>query len=192
MTNRQHGTTAANNWRAVGFFHSPDATLILANRVILQASKMVEATFGWSPAELEGQSMRILYPGEAEYEMIGQRAHAAMLVQEVYRDERFMRLKDGSIVWMEGYGRALDQSDPEQMTVWTYRRAASAISTVGLLTPTEKKVAHYIVNGFTSKEIALTMGISHRTVEVHRSNMMKKLNTRNSSDLARCLISAQA
>lgn len=188
LPDRPHAT----DWRATGFLYSPDATLILSNRIILQASKMVEATFGWLPAELEGKSTRILYPGEAEYEMIGQRAHTAMLTQEVYRDERFMRLKNGDIVWMEGYGRALDQSNPEKMTVWTYRRVQSVIGSTGLLTPTEKKVAHYIVNGFTSKQTALAMGISHRTIEVHRANMMKKLHAKNSTELARHLISAQA
>lgn len=178
------------DYQRLGFWHSPDATLVLSGRIILQASRMVQTTFGWSPAELEGQSIRMLYPGAAEYEMIGQRAREALLRQEVYRDERFMRLRDGTAVWMEGYGRAIDRADPEKLAVWTYRRADSAISKMSVLTPAEKRVAHYIVNGFTSKEIALAIGCSPRTVEVHRANMMKKLRARNSSELAHFLISA--
>lgn len=178
------------DYQRLGFWHSPDATLVLSRRVILQASKMVETTFGWTPAELEGQPIRVLYPGATEYEMIGQRARDALLQQEIYRDERFMRLKSGAAVWMEGYGRAIDPADPEKMAVWTYRRIDSAITKVSVLTPTEKTVAHYIVNGFTSKEIALAMKCSPRTVEVHRSNMMKKMGARNSSELARRLIAA--
>ena len=86
------------------FSTHPDATLILAERVILRASLRVEAVFGWTPRELEGQSIRILYPGQTDYELIGERARKAMLTTAVYRDERFMRRKDGQVVWMEGRG----------------------------------------------------------------------------------------
>ena len=57
----------------LAFQHAPDATLVLAERVILRASFRVEAVFGWTPRELEGQSIRLLYPGQTDYELIGDR-----------------------------------------------------------------------------------------------------------------------
>ena len=55
----------------------------------------------------------------------------------------------------------------------------------------EKRIARYLVNGFTSKEIALTLGSSPRTVEVHRANMIRKMKVRNSFELvSRLLVSA--
>jgi len=174
----------------LAFQHAPDATLILADRVILRASLRVEAVFGWTPRELEGQSIRLLYPGETDYELIGERARKAMGATPVYRDERFMRRKDGQVVWMEGHGTALDRDDPQRLAVWTYRPLETGRGGAGPLTATEKRIARYLVNGFTSKEIALAMGSSPRTVEVHRANMIRKMGVRNSFELVSRLLAA--
>ena len=57
---------AARDYERLAFLNAPDATLILSDRVILRASLRVPDVFGWSPAELEGQSIRRLYPGQSE------------------------------------------------------------------------------------------------------------------------------
>jgi PAS domain S-box-containing protein len=176
----------------LAFRHAPDATLILADRVILRASLRVEAVFGYTPAQLEGQSIRLLYPGQTDYEVIGDRARKAMRTHEVYRDERFMRHKDGQVLWMEGRGTALDRDDPQKLAIWTYRPLEQTDGAGGQLTPTEKRIARYLVNGFTSKEIALAVGSSPRTVEVHRANMIRKFQVRNSFELVSRLLSASA
>lgn len=178
------------DYEQLAFRHAPDATLILADRVILRASLRVEAVFGWTPKELEGQSIRVLYPGQTDYQVIGDRARNAMLEAAVYRDERFMRRKDGQAVWMEGRGTALDRGDPQRLAIWTYRPLEGEPGPAGQLTPTEKRIARYLVNGFTSKEIALTMGSSPRTVEVHRANMVRKMGVRNSFELVSRLLAA--
>jgi PAS domain S-box-containing protein len=176
------------DYERLAFQHAPDATLILADRVILRASLRVETVFGWTSQELEGQSVRLLYPGQTDYELIGERARKAMLAAAVCRDERFMRRKDGQVVWMEGNGTALDRDDPQRLAIWTYRPIEAGEG--GQLTPTEKRIARYLVNGFTSKEIALALGSSPRTVEVHRANMIRKMKVRNSFELVSRLLSA--
>ena len=177
------------DFERLAFRHAPEATLILADRVILRASLRVEAVFGWKVAELEGQSIRLLYPGQTDFEVIGARARRAMRAGAVYRDERFMRRKDGQVVWMEGQGTALDPEDPMRLAVWTYRPMEER-GVPGALTAAEKKIARYLVNGFTSKEIALALACSPRTVEVHRANMIAKMGVRNSAEMVSRLLAA--
>jgi PAS domain S-box-containing protein len=180
------------DFERLAFQHAPDATLILADRVILRASLRVEAVFGWTPQSLEGQSIRVLYPGQTDYERIGERARKALLDAAVYRDERFMRRKDGQVVWMEGKGATLDRADPQRLAIWTYRPLEADPAAGGQLTPMEKRIARHLVNGFTSKEIAQALGSSPRTVEVHRANMIRKAGVRNSFELVRWLLAAAA
>jgi DNA-binding CsgD family transcriptional regulator len=54
-----------------------------------------------------------------------------------------------------------------------------------LLTPRERVALAQIVRGASSKEAARMLGISPRTVEFHRANVMRKLGTRNTADLVR-------
>jgi len=46
-------------------------------------------------------------------------------------------------------------------------------------------------SGATSREIADSLGISLRTVEVHRSNLMDKLSAANAAMLARWAVIAE-
>lgn len=54
---------------------------------------------------------------------------------------------------------------------------------IGLLTTRERQVLDAIVAGNSSKVIAHELGISVKTVDVHRSNIMHKLKTRNVASL---------
>jgi two-component system response regulator FixJ len=54
-----------------------------------------------------------------------------------------------------------------------------------LLTRREREVLALIAASATNKEAAMNLGISQRTVEIHRAHIMHKLGARNSIDLAR-------
>lgn len=51
------------------------------------------------------------------------------------------------------------------------------------LSPRERATLHHVVNGASSKEAARELGLSPRTVEFHRANIMRKLNARNVAEL---------
>jgi len=55
----------------------------------------------------------------------------------------------------------------------------------GRLTAREREVFHMIVEGSTSKEIAAKLGISTKTAENHRANVLDKLDARNTADVVR-------
>tara|TARA_R110002072_G_scaffold84678_2_gene191955 strand:+ start:7800 stop:8411 length:612 start_codon:yes stop_codon:yes gene_type:complete len=51
------------------------------------------------------------------------------------------------------------------------------------LTPREREVMGEVVRGLANKSIARNLGISSRTVEVHRKNLMHKMQARSPADL---------
>ena len=53
------------------------------------------------------------------------------------------------------------------------------------LTPREREILHLAAEGLSNKEIAARLVISPRTVEVHRSHLMRKAGFSNQADLVR-------
>lgn len=58
------------------------------------------------------------------------------------------------------------------------------------LTSREREVLEHAARGLHAKEIATVLGISPRTVEVHKTRIMDKLNVRNIAELVRFSIAA--
>jgi two-component system, LuxR family, response regulator FixJ len=56
------------------------------------------------------------------------------------------------------------------------------------LTPREREVLDLISNGHSNKEAGKSLGISPRTIEVHRARVMEKLGARNTADLMRIVL----
>lgn len=54
-----------------------------------------------------------------------------------------------------------------------------------LLTPRQREILRLVSIGHTNREIADVLEISVRTVEVHRFNLMRRLNVRNVAQLLR-------
>lgn len=65
------------------------------------------------------------------------------------------------------------------------RKAEDAGDAVGFLTAREREVLRLTADGLTSARIAARLGISPRTVEAHRANVLRKLGLRNHADLIR-------
>lgn len=56
---------------------------------------------------------------------------------------------------------------------------------ISLLTKRERQVIEHVVQGESSKQIAINLGISQKTVELHRSKIMRKLRARSVVDIVR-------
>jgi len=70
---------------------------------------------------------------------------------------------------------------------WDPSRAAFAGA--AMLTPREHQVLAQIVGCASNKVAATKLGISRRTVEIHRAHIMQKLGAKNSVDLMRIVMS---
>jgi two-component system response regulator FixJ len=75
------------------------------------------------------------------------------------------------------------------------RGAASAVTgkfgdSLARLTPREREVFHQLIVGHPNKVIAHNLGISARTVEIHRARVMEKMEVRSLPELVRFAIEA--
>ncbi|MEM8616259.1 MAG: response regulator [Pseudomonadota bacterium] len=69
-------------------------------------------------------------------------------------------------------------------------RAEEALAQIALLTARERDVLDRLVDGMTNKAIAEDLNISARTVEIHRANMMEKLEAESLSAALKLAFSA--
>jgi FixJ family two-component response regulator len=83
---------------------------------------------------------------------------------------------------IDTWGRRRQQHSAAQPAPQPFPGAAS-------LTPREHEVLTQIVSCASNKEAALKLGISRRTVEIHRAHIMQKLGAKNSVDLVRIVLS---
>jgi two-component system response regulator FixJ len=70
------------------------------------------------------------------------------------------------------------------------QHARDAAIIVAGLTPRERDVLRGMANGLPNKTIAFDLGISPRTVEVHRANLMAKLRVKSLSEALRIAFAA--
>lgn len=78
--------------------------------------------------------------------------------------------------------RALDRAGTAAAEA---ERAAALAPTLSQLSPRELEVLQLLRQGHANKHIAETLGISHRTVEVHKARVLDKLGVRSVVELIR-------
>ena len=62
------------------------------------------------------------------------------------------------------------------------------LSTRDSVTPREREIIQLLTEGLSNKEAAARLGISVKTIEAHRANIMRKLRLRSVTDLVRYAI----
>jgi two-component system, LuxR family, response regulator FixJ len=71
-------------------------------------------------------------------------------------------------------------------------RRGEVVRRLGLLTQREREVLDLVVAGRANKEIAATLGLSPKTVEVHRAHVMDKMQASSVAELVRLALLAQS
>jgi FixJ family two-component response regulator len=108
--------------------------------------------------------------GDVPMAVNAMKSGAADFIQKPFRDQDLL----------DRIHKALDQ-DKE-------RRAAQAQQKIirerlASLTPREAEVMQRVVKGQANKVIAMDLGVSQRTVELHRARVMRKLKMRSLAEL---------
>jgi two-component system, LuxR family, response regulator FixJ len=85
---------------------------------------------------------------------------------------------------------AIDAALTEEKSAARNRAAARAIEQMALLSPRERQVLEAIAVGRPNKLIAYDLGISVRTVEVHRAHMLDRLGVRYIGEAIRIAVMA--
>jgi len=60
------------------------------------------------------------------------------------------------------------------------------------LTPRERQVLELVVRGRLNKQIAGELGLSHKTIEVHRAHVMDKMEAETLADLVRMVVAVES
>jgi FixJ family two-component response regulator len=110
-------------------------------------------------------------------------------------------IKNGALDFIEKpfRGNEIVARLEEAIGAYARRRVEESPSKIGSLhfpgreplTRRERDVLERFASGDSNKEAGRRLGISPRTIEDHRANIMKKLGARNATDLIRIVITAQ-
>lgn len=79
--------------------------------------------------------------------------------------------------------REVLRADAERHTA--RNELASIQARTAKLTPREREVLERVAAGQANKRVAIDLGVSERTVEIHRSHLMQKMGARHLADLVR-------
>jgi PAS domain S-box-containing protein len=167
---------------AFGFDNAPIGLVVTRYRMILKCNQAFATMFGYQSKELEGKSLALLYPSTKEFVDVGELGLQNMKKTLRYHNNRIMKKRAGDQFWCRVQGISTTPEDPFARCVWSFADISYQRPVVAL-TRREREIAMFVVEGLPNKEIGQRLGISHRTVEAHRSRMMEKLGARNSNEL---------
>ena len=166
---------------------APVGLALSRNRTMIDCNQQLCDMFGATKDQLVGQSFQVLYPSADEFERLGARMAPLLNRNGTYADDRIMKRLDGRFkgetFWCHVSGRALNPSAPHEAGIWTFEDLSALRPVRAELTPREREVAAYLMQGQTSKQIGKTLEISHRTVEIYRARLMRKYKASTTADL---------
>ncbi len=176
----------SGSFAELAFTYAPVGLVVTENRVIRDCNLAFAAMFGYEPDELKDSVFSILYPSNEEFANIRDRGVTRLRDTNRYWDERIMARKDGTLFWCRVRGYSFTPEVPLQRAVWSFADL-SEDRPYKELTRREREIVSYIADGLTSKEIAIKLDLSYRTVEVYRAKLLKKFGVPNSNALFHAL-----
>ncbi|MGR3623925.1 LuxR C-terminal-related transcriptional regulator [Pseudophaeobacter sp.] len=172
----------ARDLASLAFDFAPVGLVVTENRVLRECNPRFCEMFGYPREELLDQLFAFLYPSDEEFQNLRNRGDKILGAGNPYWDERVMRRKSGELFWVRVRGHTFTPDAPLGRAVWSFADL-SALRPYLPLTRREREVYSLLGEGQTSKEIARTLSLSYRTVEVHRARLLKKMGVNNTASL---------
>ncbi|WP_435141931.1 helix-turn-helix transcriptional regulator [Pseudopelagicola sp. nBUS_19] len=167
---------------ALAFEHAPIGLAVLENRIIRRCNRHFGDMFRRDPCDCKNVSLAAFYASEEDFQVIGARVLAGLQAEGRHSDERIMRRDDDELFWCRVRGTSLTPDNPFQRAIWTFADLSEERPLVAL-TQRERDVAMFTCRGMTSKEIALELKLSYRTVEEYRARLLRKFGARKLAEL---------
>jgi PAS domain S-box-containing protein len=179
----------------LAFELAPVGLVLSRQRRIVDCNQQVCEMFGVPREQLVGTSFQTLYPSADEFERTGERMAPILNAHGHYADDRIMRRvggpQAGAAFWCHVTGRALNREQPHEAGIWSFEDLSERRAVGAELTVREREVAAHLMRGLTAKEIGRVLGISHRTVEIHRARLMHKYKANSTVALVQRLLAGE-
>jgi len=173
----------------------PDNPIVAVNRAFCLLT-------GYGPQEILGRNYRFLAGPATElwpmgriregtlarrttvvqtlnYKRDGTLFHNAVLVAPVFSLDGVLEYFLGSLVELD-----------DDAIGSTSRRHQRAVQFVSALSPRQREILKQVADGQRSKQIAINLHISEKTVKMHRALILKKLGKHNIADAIRIAVEA--
>ena len=92
----------------------------IKNRIFLRCNRRMEEMFGYGPGEMHGQSTRIYFASQKEFEAMGVRVFDELQRGETVIIENIYKRKNGELIWARLNGTAIDPADPLGGSIWAF------------------------------------------------------------------------
>lgn len=185
-TERVNACYETGSFAELAFDFAPVGLVLTENRVIRDCNPIFAEMFGYERSELKDQLFAALYPSTQVFVDIRNRGIKELQETNAYWDERVMARKDGELFWCRVRGHTFTPDEPLMRAVWSFADLSEA-RPYQPLTKREREVITLLSEGKTSKEIAIVLGLSYRTVEEHRARLMRKFCVSNTAGLIQSL-----
>jgi FixJ family two-component response regulator len=113
--------------------------------------------------------------GDVPMAVEAMRAGAVDFLQKPFKDDELIRRVQ----------KALEQDAQLREQLGSLEQVRSCYDS---LPPREREIAHRIADGSANKAVAIDLGLSERTVELHRAHIMQKMGARGVAQLVQMLM----
>ncbi len=186
--------------------HSPIATVVSdpkqSDNPLIAVNEAFLAMTGYDEEEVLGRNCRFLRGADTETSETEKLRHAigeqrptlAELVNYRKDGSKFRNAvmiaplfdADDQIEYFVGSQVEISTADDSIAAV----RQQQSAEIVATLSPRQREILRHMAQGFRTKQIAYSLGLSEKTVQMHRMLLFKKLTTSNAADAVRIAVEA--